>query len=89
MPLLDHGYDAVATSYSGDYGIDAVLKRSDGLEIGVQVKRYRSSIVVEQIRSFFGALVLGGYTRGIFVTTSKFQRGAPAVTAHIATRHTS
>ena len=69
------GYKAVVTAYSGDDGLDIILSK-DRHKIGVQVKRYRNSIEVEQIRSLVGALVLKGYTRGIFVTTSTFQRGA-------------
>lgn len=71
----DLGFDAEATAYSNDGGIDIVLRRG-GERIGVQVKRRQRSIEVEQIRSFFGALMLGGFTRGIFVSTSKFQPGA-------------
>lgn len=72
----DLGYASVVTAYSGDGGIDVVLSKPDGSQIGVQVKRYKNAINVEQIRSLTGALVLGGYTKGIFVTTSSFQRGA-------------
>jgi restriction endonuclease Mrr len=45
----------------------------------VQVKRYRNTIQVEQLRSFVGALVLEGITAGIFVTTSDFTSGAPHI----------
>lgn len=72
----DLGYDAQATAYSNDGGIDIVLKGRSGERIGVQVKRRRRKIEVEQVRSFLGALVLGGFTRGIFVSASEFQRGA-------------
>lgn len=72
------GYCAVVTAYSGDGGIDAILEK-DGKQIGVQVKRYKNSISVEQIRSLAGALVLHGMAEGIFVTTSSFQRGAAAL----------
>jgi restriction system protein len=69
------GYSVRVTGRSGDDGIDVVLERT-GEQIGVQVKRYRKSIEVEQIRSLAGALLLAGLTKGIFVTTSTFQRGA-------------
>jgi hypothetical protein len=44
----------------------------------VQVRRYRDErrIEAEQIRSLAGALQLGGHTRGVFVTTSRFRSGA-------------
>jgi hypothetical protein len=55
-----------------------VLDGPEDRTVGVQVKRYHRErrIEAEQIRSFTGALVLNGYTRGVFVTTSDFRRGA-------------
>lgn len=72
----DTGYEAEATAYSNDGGIDAVLRDREGRRIGVQVKRRGRAIEVEQIRAFLGALMLGGFARGMFVSTSGFQRGA-------------
>jgi restriction system protein len=80
------GYHAKVTAYSGDGGIDIILEGRDNKEIGVQVKRYKGSIGVEQIRSLAGALLLGGYTKGIFVTTSHFQSGAGKVALQAALR---
>jgi len=80
------GYRAKVTAYSGDGGIDIILEGQDSNEIGVQVKRYRNSISVEQIRSLVGALMLERYTKGIFVTTSKFQSGASGVAKRAALR---
>ncbi len=72
----DVGYDVYVTGYSNDGGIDVVLGKPNEELIGVQVKRYKDKIKVEQIRSFAGALLLNGYNKGIFVTTSDFQPGA-------------
>ncbi|HEX5715458.1 MAG TPA: restriction endonuclease [Thermoanaerobaculia bacterium] len=74
----DLGWQARATAYSGDDGIDVVLDGPEDCTIGVQVKRYRRErrIEAEQIRSFAGALLLKGHTKGVFVTTSDFRRGA-------------
>jgi restriction system protein len=69
------GYMTVVTAYANDGGIDVFLER-DGVLVGVQVKRHRASIDVEQIRSLAGAMVLRGLTEGIFVTTSRFRSGA-------------
>jgi restriction system protein len=80
----DLGYSALVTGRSGDDGIDIVLSDSRSDLIGVQVKRYRDRIAVEQIRSLAGALILGGYTRGMFVTTSSFQAGASRTVATFA-----
>ncbi len=71
----DFGYSTMVTAYTSDGGIDVILQDDVG-EIGVQVKRHKSTIEVEQIRAFVGALVLKGYTRGMFVTTSKFSKGS-------------
>ena len=76
----DHGFEAEATAFSGDGGIDVIILRdSAGRQVGVQTKRYKDAIKIEQIRSFAGALLIEGYTRGIFVTTSRFTSGAPQV----------
>ncbi|WP_158621237.1 restriction endonuclease [Dyella dinghuensis] len=72
----DFGCQAVATAYSNDGGIDAVLQDSAGRRIGVQVKRQKGAVQVEQIRAFLGALTLEGYTCGVFVSSSSFSRGA-------------
>lgn len=75
----DRGFNTRVTSYSGDGGIDVILERS-GETIGVQVKRYKNAISAEQIRALAGALFIGGYTKGVFVTTSRFQPGGNEVT---------
>ena len=76
----DRGFHARVTSYSGDGGIDVILERP-GETVGVQVKRYKNAISAEQIRSLAGALFIGGYTKGVFVTTSRFQPGGAEVKA--------
>ena len=82
----DLGYHSRVTSYSGDGGIDIILDGPNNKTIGVQVKRYKNTIEVEQIRSLAGALFIGGHTKGVFVTTSKFQSGAGKVCDIAATR---
>lgn len=74
----DLGWDARATAYIGDKGIDVILDGPDESTIGVQVKRYKKErrIEAEQIRSLAGALLQNGHTKGIFITTSKYRRGA-------------
>lgn len=76
----DRGFHTRVTSYSGDGGIDVILERP-GETVGVQVKRYRNAISAEQIRSLAGALFVGGYTKGVFVTTSRFQPGGTQASA--------
>ena|SRR6266404_5623210 len=60
---------------------EAVARQS-----GFKVKRYKNSIQVDQIRELAGALVLGGMTRGVFVTTSDFQSGAASTADRLAAR---
>ncbi len=74
----DLGWNARVTAYSGDDGIDVILDGPDGSTIGIQVKRYKKDrrIEAEQIRSLAGALLLSGHTKGIFITTSRFRKGA-------------
>lgn len=81
----DFGYDAFTTAYSGDGGIDVLLSNNGPDLIGVQVKRYKNVIEVDQIRALLGSLILRGATRGIFVTTSSFQKGAVAAAKASAT----
>lgn len=59
-----------------DGGIDVVLDGPVSQTIGIQVKRSKSKIKAEAIRSLTGALVINGHTRGMFITTSSFQHGA-------------
>ncbi|HYR09025.1 MAG TPA: restriction endonuclease [Longimicrobium sp.] len=85
----DLGYRTRVTARSGDDGIDVVLDGPDDAPIGVQVKRYRNRIDVEQIRAFAGALYINGITRGVFVTTSSFQSGAERTVAMAGLRGTA
>jgi restriction system protein len=70
------GYKVRLTSFSGDDGIDVFVLDGDSDTVGVQVKRYRGKIEAEQIRAFAGALMLAGRTRGVYVTTSGYQKSA-------------
>jgi restriction system protein len=79
----DLGYQAEATAYSADGGIDVILRASNGSTSGVQVKRLRSAIEVEQIRALAGAMLLGGHTSGVFVTTSRFRSGAVSAASRL------
>ena len=65
---------------SGDGGVDGVINEDRlGLDrIYVQAKRYaeRNSIGRPEVQGFVGSLVGLGATKGVFVTTSGFSRGA-------------
>lgn len=80
----DLGYGVKLTSYNHDNGIDILLENGSDC-IGVQVKRTKNKIQVDTIRSFVGALILGGFTKGIFVTTSDFTKGSKVI-ANLASK---
>ncbi len=65
------GYFTTVTGYTHDGGVDIILNNGIN-QIGVQVKRTKNKITIEEIRSFIGALVLSGKTKGFFITTSDF-----------------
>ncbi len=73
------GYgDFIETTKSSDGGIDGIINEDKlGLEkIYIQAKRYTDTKVREKdIRNFIGAMS-GDTSKGVFVTTSEFDRGA-------------
>jgi restriction system protein len=77
--LKKMGYgDFIETSKSGDGGIDGIINEDKlGLDkIYIQAKRYDDNKVREkEIRNFIGAMS-GDTTKGVFVTTSDFDKGA-------------
>jgi restriction system protein len=80
------GFSARVTSYQADGGIDVILDGPNDKTIGVQVKRYRNTIRVEQIRALAGALLLAGHTKGIFVATSSYSSAAKKAAARYTAR---
>lgn len=74
-----HGFRSEVTSYSRDGGIDVILRDALDRPIAIQVKRYKGAIEVATIRELLGAMVLKGFTKGVFVTTSTFQAGGREV----------
>lgn len=83
----DLGYYTFVTAYTSDGGIDVILYNPKNDLVGVQVRRSKNNLEVEQIRSLIGALVVNNYTKGIFVTTTDFQRGAYKLTHRISKRY--
>lgn len=77
--LKKMGYgDFIETSKSGDGGIDGIINEDKlGMDkIYIQAKRYEDNKVREKdIRNFIGAMS-GDTTKGVFVTTSDFDKGA-------------
>lgn len=77
--LQKMGYgDFIETTKSGDGGIDGIINEDKlGLDkIYIQAKRYGDNKVREkEIRNFIGAMS-GDTNKGVFVTTSDFDKGA-------------
>ena len=65
---------------SGDEGIDGIVNEDPlGLDVVyLQAKRYATDNTIgrERIQQFAGALVGQGASKGVFVTTSSFSKGA-------------
>ncbi|AGX04012.1 MULTISPECIES: restriction endonuclease [Bacillus] len=77
--LMAMGYgDGRITGKTNDGGIDGIIKEDKlGLEnIYLQAKRWDNSIGRELVQSFSGALDDMGATKGVFITTSYFTKGA-------------
>ena len=79
-----------AVGRSGDGGIDGIIKEDPlGLDIVyIQAKRYaeNSNVQRQEVQSFAGSLDGVGATKGIFVTTSAFSKGAREYAARISKR---
>lgn len=68
-----------ATQYSGDGGIDGIIKEDKlGLDsIYLQAKRYHDTTVGRpEIQAFAGALDMHRARKGVFITTSNFSKDA-------------
>ena len=81
---MEYGHtraDAEVTGGSGDGGIDGIIYQ-DPLRLDaiyVQAKRFKDANVHRpEIDKFIGALILKGASKGVFITTSSFTKGAKA-----------
>lgn len=66
------------TQYSGDGGIDGIIKMDKlGLDtIYIQAKRWENSVPVSAVRDFAGSLLSKKARKGVFITTSYFPKSA-------------
>lgn len=66
------------TQYSGDGGIDGIIKEDKlGLDaIYIQAKRWENTVPVSSIRDFAGSLLSKKARKGVFITTSTFPQSA-------------
>lgn len=75
------GFDAnngQVTKYSGDGGIDGIIKEDKlGLDtIYIQAKRWENTVPVSAVRDFAGSLLSKKARKGVFITTSSFPQSA-------------
>lgn len=68
----------IATKYTGDEGIDGIIKEDKfGFNnIYVQAKRWNGSVGRPEIQKFLGAVAGQGGTKGLFIPTSSFTKDA-------------
>ncbi len=66
------------TQYSGDGGIDGIIKEDKlGLDtIYIQAKRWDNTVPVSAVRDFAGSLLSKKARKGVFITTSNFPQSA-------------
>ncbi len=66
------------TQYSGDGGIDGIIKEDKlGLDtIYIQAKRWENSVTISAVRDFAGSLLSKKARKGVFITTSTFPQSA-------------
>jgi restriction system protein len=66
------------TQYSGDGGIDGIIKEDKlGLDtIYMQAKRWENTVPVSAVRDFAGSLLSKKARKGVFITTSNFPQSA-------------
>lgn len=66
------------TKYSGDGGIDGIIKEDKlGLDtIYIQAKRWENTVPVSAVRDFAGSLLSKKARKGVFITTSSFPQSA-------------
>jgi restriction system protein len=82
--LMAMGYGGFDTSngqvtqYSGDGGIDGIIKEDKlGLDtIYIQAKRWENTVPVSSVRDFAGSLLSKKARKGVFITTSSFPQSA-------------
>lgn len=75
------GFDSTngeVTQYSGDGGIDGIIKEDKlGLDtIYIQAKRWENAVTISAVRDFAGSLLSKKARKGVFITTSSFPKSA-------------
>jgi len=75
------GFDSSSgqvTQYSGDGGIDGIIKMDKlGLDtIYIQAKRWENTVPVSAVRDFAGSLLSKKARKGVFISTSYFPQSA-------------
>ncbi|NLL91712.1 MAG: hypothetical protein GX222_04745 [Ruminococcaceae bacterium] len=70
------GYQAEVTKSGGDKGIDIIVRGAGKPDFIVQCKAHKNKISPSPIRDFYGTMVHGNYSKGVFASLSGFTSGA-------------
>ena len=73
--LRGMGYSTEMTKATGDQGIDLIAQR-EGIRIGIQAKRYSSTVGYSAIQEVVAGLNYYGLSKGMVVTNSYFSKSA-------------
>lgn len=92
--LLRMGYGgtredaAQVVGKSGDGGIDGIIKEDRlGLDvIYIQAKRWEADVGSSEIRNFIGALSVNKANKGVFITTSGFNKNARSTASNVTSK---
>ncbi len=73
---------------SGDGGIDGIIKEDRlGLDvIYIQAKRWEADVGSSEIRNFIGALSVNKANKGVFITTSGFNKNARSTASNVTSK---
>lgn len=79
---------AEAVGRSGDGGIDGIIKEDKlGLDaVYIQAKRWEGTVSRPELQKFVGALQGQQASKGVFITTSKFSKGAIDYVSKVVSR---
>ena len=70
-----HGYKAVVTTISGDYGVDVIIE-NELIKIGIQAKRYTDKVTNSAIQEVVAGIKHYNLDKGMVITNNYFTRAA-------------
>ena len=70
------GYRVESTPFSGDGGVDLILRNKNGKKVVVQCKSYQSPVGPAAVRELYGSMMHFGADKAVLVCPAGFTRGA-------------